>query len=290
MRMENKEIIKKIQELKKIKPSSEWLTLNRDFLLRECKASLGDVPMEKISWQDYGQYFVRLFSQRMFEPAIVILLLLGVFLSSSLIVNAAFYSLPGDYLYQVKIALERTQVAITPDEGKKVELKMEFAKKRVEELDKIVAQPDITPEAKKEKINVAVNEFKKNVVAVKEHIDKVSKPVPNPVAADQEQNLRMAIAVSSKTNELVKALDEQTNSLSEEEKVGVGEIVADAIFSAQQTNQSAEDLIKEEAINSERENNEESSQEENIEIATSTADTLSTEDKTGVETTQNIIK
>ena len=123
-------VIRKIQELKKIKPRSEWLALNRDILLSQInpQRELTTLPL---NWRDYSRVFVSLFQQRLLEPAVVMLFVLVFSISSSLVVNASFYSLPGDSLYPVKLALENAQVAITPDEERQVELKIEFAQKRV---------------------------------------------------------------------------------------------------------------------------------------------------------------
>src|SRR3989344_759019 len=238
--MKNKEIIVKIQKLKKISPRSKWITLNRAFLLREIKPDISLEPVV-ISWKDYGQVAIRLFSPRLLEPAVVMLLILGVFLSSSLIVNAAFYSLPGDPLYRVKIALEKTQVAITPGDENKVELKIEFAKKRVEEFDKIVNQTNVSPEQKKKNINTVVEEFKRNVVAGKDHIGKIQGQAP---AVEKEKTLKMAISISSQTDELAQALDEKAESLSEVEKTEIKAVMAEAVASAQKASLSAQEFLE----------------------------------------------
>jgi len=239
--MKNNEIVSKIQNLKQVSPRSEWVTLNRDFLLDEIRQDTRLEPVV-IGWRDYAQFAFRTFSQRMFEPAVVMLLILGIFLGSSLIVNAAFYSLPGDSLYRVKIALEKTQLAITAGEENKVELKIEFAKKRVDEFDKIVKQIDVNPEVKKKNINTVVAEFKKNVVAVREHIGKIQEQAP---VAEKEKTLRMAISISSQADELAQALDKKTESLPEVEKTEIKEAVAEAVASAQEASLSAQELINE---------------------------------------------
>ena len=73
------------------------------------------------------------------SAAFIISAALVLALTSGLTVNAAFYSLPGEPLYRLKIVFERTQLAMVGDSARKVELKVEFARNRVKELEKLVA-------------------------------------------------------------------------------------------------------------------------------------------------------
>ena len=86
--MTEETIIKKIKKLKNIKPRSEWQSLNRDFLLSQI--SQNEVQTQKFGWQNYAFAFSSIFRQRLLEPAVVMLLVLGFSISSSLVVNASF--------------------------------------------------------------------------------------------------------------------------------------------------------------------------------------------------------
>ena len=241
--MKDQQIINKIKALKMITPRSTWVSLNRDFLLRQIAADQPAVPV-RLSVRALIEATVGSFSRQVFQPAVVMLLLVSVSLGGSLVANAAFYSLPGDSLYGVKIALEKTQLAVTPTDERKAELKVAFAQNRVKEFNKIVAQTDVTPAVKQERINQVVSEFQKNVVAVKGHINKIAE---NTDPLDEEakaHTLRIALNLSSETQELAKSLDEKTSGLSEAEKVGVEAIVAQAVESAQATSLSAQELVE----------------------------------------------
>ncbi len=243
--MENR-IIKEFKNLRKdVSPRLEWVTLNREFLLKQVNHQQG-YKMVSVGLNDYVRMFTQVFRQHLLEPAVVMLLVLGVFLGSSLTINAAFYSLPGDHLYPVKIALEKTHVALVPNEEKQVELKMEFAQKRVAELDKIIQQMNIDPQQKKKKIEAAVKEFKNNVVAVNDHLNRIKQfDSENKISdKDKEQTLRIALSVSSKTEELAKSFDEKTGELPAVDKLEVKEILADAAASVQETSLSAQHLAE----------------------------------------------
>ena len=237
-------VIRKIQELKKIKPRSEWLALNRDILLSQInpQRELTTLPL---NWRDYSRVFVSLFQQRLLEPAVVMLFVLVFSISSSLVVNASFYSLPGDSLYPVKLALENAQVAITPDEERQVELKIEFAQKRVSELDKIVNQTNVNAATTQERLTAVAKEFKKNVAAVQSHISKRGDNAANVSPADREKSLRIALSISTETKELVQALNNQAQSVAAAASPAVQEIVAEAVESAQAVSQSADAALHE---------------------------------------------
>ncbi len=64
-------------------------------------------------------------------------------------VFAAQGSLPGDPLYPVKLATENVQVATTLDAKAKADLQLSLVKKRVEEIQAVLARPSSTPSAEK---------------------------------------------------------------------------------------------------------------------------------------------
>lgn len=240
--MENKTIIKEIKNLKKeIVPRPEWIALSRDILLNQINPQK-QYSKERVGFGGYVWLFSQIFRQRLLEPAVVMFLLLGAFLSSSLVINAAFYSMPGESLYRVKIALENSHAALISNEDKKAEMKMEFAANRIAELDKIVAQANIDPQEKKKQIAEVVAELKNNVVAVNDHLSKIKQSDAN--AGDKEQTLKIAISISSKTEELAKSLDEKIGDLTAVEKNEVKDLMAGAVASVQQTSLSAQAIVK----------------------------------------------
>jgi len=226
-----------------ITPRSTWVALNRDFLLRQIAADQPAEPV-RLGARALLRATVGLFSRQVFQPAVVMLLLVGVSLGGSLVASAAFYSLPGDSLYGVKIALEKTQLAVTPSDERKAELKVTFAQNRVKEFNKIVAQTGVTPAVKQERMNQVVSEFQKNVVAVEGHINKIAENTDPLDEQAKAHTLRIALSLSSETQELAKSLGEKTSGLSEAEKVGVEAMVAQAVESAQQTSLSAQELVE----------------------------------------------
>lgn len=244
--MDNQHIVRQLKSLQSVTPRSEWVALNRDFLLRQISPadqSESTTIFEQVAWTSH------FFSRMLFQPAVTMMTMLVVFVGSSLMVNAAFYSLPGDSLYTMKITLEKAQLALTPNEVNKVELKVEFAQKRIAEFDKVVAQTNVSPEDKQERINVVVREFQKNVGEVKDHITKINQGVdgglsPAMIDGEKDATLRIAMSVSTETRQLAQALNDKTNALPTAEKEQVQQLVNAAVQQAQEAGQSADALIQ----------------------------------------------
>ena len=239
--MENK-VINEIKKLKtEISPRPEWVALSRDVLLQQINSN-HQYQKTSVGIAGFWSVFNQSFRQRMFEPAVMMLLILGSFVGGSLTINAAFYSLPGDGLYRVKLALEKTHVALVTDEKKKMELKMEFASNRVAEFDKIVAQSDVSAEAKKKKIETVVKEFKINVTDVNSHLSKINQAGQE---LDNDVTVKMALTVSEKTEELAKNIDKTAGNLEGTDKQELEEIFADAVQSVHNVNLAAQQVINE---------------------------------------------
>jgi len=239
--MENKQLIKEIKKLRKeITPSIEWVNFSKSSLLQQINPQ-NKYHEEQVGVRGYFNLFIQTFRQSFLEPAVVMLLVLGTFLGSSLAINAAFYSLPGEPLYKVKLALEKTHMVLTPEE-QKAELQVEFVQKRVTEFEKIVSTSDIEPQEKKRRIQTVAKEFKNNIAEVNNQLVKINQTIKDGQgesavsSQDKEKTFQMAVFVSEKTKELVKSFDEKVNNLSQEELEDLGEIVGEVVESVQEIN------------------------------------------------------
>ncbi len=227
--------IEQLKKLKAVTPRQGWKSASRDALLRH--VSNQSEAKSRVTILEYVSFIKEMVTTRVFQPAVAMLLVVGVFIGTSLTVVAAFNSRPGDSLYGTKIVLEKTQLAITPQE-RRAELSAELVRKRVEEIGRIVAQKDIEPKQRQEQITVAVNEFKKNVAVVTEQIEReLKEPAIEEIKVKSEKTLQIASLVSSQVSELSKSIQEE--ELAEEEKTTltsaleeVENIVASAVDSA----------------------------------------------------------
>jgi hypothetical protein len=138
--MTEKELIKKIKELKKIKPEKEWVFFTKKEILGESEPLI--FPF--------------------FKPALIgfslILILLGI----------SYASLPGEPFYFIKKIAEKTQKAFLPEE-ERPKLEMELANRRLEELSKIAEKNDVR------KLSPAINEAKESVAQATKNLVKSKK-------------------------------------------------------------------------------------------------------------------
>ncbi|RJR30877.1 hypothetical protein C4569_03775 [Candidatus Parcubacteria bacterium] len=227
LKKSDRETIKKIKLLNQITPRKEWKDSFRALLISEIKKDA--CRKEKISLIQYTGIFIESFRLKLFQPAVSILLVMVLFLSSSFIVNAAFYSMPGDNLYDLKIALEKAQITITFDEGKKAELRMDFASNRIKEFEKIADLS--TPLEQQQAVAVVTKKFKEDVRSINEHIfdlDQKKMPV-----------FSLAKKVDAKAAEMAKNLTANRTKLSPTIIDQVEKAIDEAVLSAEDASDSA---------------------------------------------------
>jgi len=164
--MTDREIIRKIQQLKEIQPSQEWLDLTRQKLLS--RTVLWTEPKE-LSLRDFLMGYLGYFKLAAVMAGALVLLIGGPWL----VVKASQPSLPGEMLYSIKKATERIQAGVASDESK-AQLQVEFAGRRLEELTKI-NEDSLSPEEKTEKVEQVVSDFQDNLAGASLHVSKISK-------------------------------------------------------------------------------------------------------------------
>ena len=110
--MSESKLIAKIQKLKQIKPSKNWVILTKSQILED-EPKFEFIPVLK----------------PVFASVTGILILFGLFITTQ-------NSLPGDFLYSLKRISEKGQ-AVFVSEDNKPKISLELANKRLEELTKI---------------------------------------------------------------------------------------------------------------------------------------------------------
>lgn len=244
--MNESDLKKNLNTLKSIKPRQSWKKASRDFLLSEIRSTAGveNVRSEEKGFFLYFQAAWSIFREKTMQPASLLLVLFGLVLASTLTVNAAFYSLPGNSLYRVKIALERTQLAMVRDDTKAAELRAELANKRLDEFEKIVASQGDKPEVRKAKVAAAVKQFKKEIESAK---NKVEKLTPSSDETD-DKVFQIALSVDSVTSKLVESLNEQEKDLSDDDSQEVKKTVEELSESLTESLQKKLDSLTQEVV------------------------------------------
>ena len=98
---------------------------------------------------------------------------------SILTVSAAQNSLPGDFLYGVKLTSEKVQAVVVTSPKAKVKLNLTFANNRLQEAKALAVKNEADSN---KKIAQAVQDFQKQIVAVEENLNQMKAEQTLPVA------------------------------------------------------------------------------------------------------------
>lgn len=192
-----KELIKQIKQLKQIKPNQEWVALTKNQIL-------GEEPIQRVNSR--FTYLSSLFSWKpVWKPAFVGLLVLfvlaGVFAFSQ-------SSLPGDLLYPVKRAAEKSQ-AIFVSQADMANYNLKMANKRLQEITEIVQKQE--NESKKK------GDRKQNNIQEKKEVEPVIKEFQQSVVV-AAQGLAQIGATTSSDPVMIKKIVKETKKLEENKK------------------------------------------------------------------------
>ncbi len=206
-----------------ISPDPAWVLRNRSVLLAEVSRTMPQAPLtlrQKVR-QALQPFVLQRAFAAMKGSVLAALSVFGVVISGSLVsVSAAEKSIPGDFLFPVKIATEQTRLILTKTQTEKVKLKTEFVERRVQEMRTIVSS-DIPQ--KPRRIKEAAEMLKRDFDTVKTQLNEASHQDP---AGDVAVAAKM---VDQKTTEAVTALKDVKTGLSPDARVQVSEAMAAAV-------------------------------------------------------------
>lgn len=223
-----KKVIEQLKQLKRthegMNPNPEWILRSREQLMHQIQNSMGSHP-EHASFLSSFETFLKLFiSQKAYyslRTALVFVLAIGITVGGWIGgVSATHHCLPGDFCYNVKLAAEKTQVAVaslTGDTDTKVALHLEFASRRLEEIRQVKNSHQVE----------AVNELKKSLNSVNDTLAQVKNQ-------DSETATRVAKDISKKTSDIVQTLSDVTQS-DTNVPIGTVKAIADATQVANDT-------------------------------------------------------
>lgn len=224
--MTKRDLLRKLQSVRNtergIVPDAEFVLRTREKLLLQVRNTLPLAPEMVPSRSAFS--FKHLFPERVVNlvraPALAMFsVFVTVFGGSILSVSASDRSLPGDFLYPIKIATEQTRLALTSGKTEKLRLKTEFVDRRVEEIKVIASTP--VPE-KPVRLKQAAEVLKRDLNTMKLQLSEVKNEVgPEAAAAVRivdEKSVQIAEDLKQVKSE---APVEVKNSLAEAEVAAV---------------------------------------------------------------------
>ena len=233
----NKELIKNLKRISEFEaggqPPEGWIDSNRDILMSQIRPAIDhqETEYQFAERNYYWQYANNIFRQRIMKPAMAVFVLFGLMLGYSATMTVANSSLQGDILYPVKTAQERVQLVLTFSQEREAQLHIDFAQRRLDELNRISQQSGDSQE-KADKITKTVANLSKEVNSAKDKLNKIS-------IASVDTVLTIAKEIDRNTLDLEQKITEVRDSLSDEIKNQVGDTLAQAIDTAKDTGSSA---------------------------------------------------
>jgi hypothetical protein len=139
-------------------------------------------------------------------------------------VSAAEQSLPGDFLYPVKLAGEQTQLIFAKSKSEKIKLKTGFVEKRVKEIQAIAASNE---PKKGERIKAAAETLRRDLDTVKNQLTEVSDTKNQDDTVGQV--VEVAKLVDQKSTEVAATLKDVKSTLPAEAQGKVSEVETAAV-------------------------------------------------------------
>lgn len=155
--------------------------------------------------------FHKLLARHAWRPVGVVAIIVGIVVGPGIAaVSASMGSLPGEPLYGLKRSVEKAQISFALTEKKKAELEIEFVANRVYELHRLTKEQAPSPE-RAVKIEIALNELKKDTDSVKGRLEKV-----NAANSGQQETIELAKTITEKSEKYQETLQEASEDSDQE--------------------------------------------------------------------------
>ncbi len=156
-------------------PNNEWVKEFRSTLMMQAKNTVVNEPRSSAFSKNIFEIIAFIFPKEQLRfaarSATVLALVMGLVFSGSITtVSAALNSIPGDFLYPLKLMTEGAQVRLANNDTEKAELHVEFASRRVQEVVKINENEEDLGD-NKARTAVAVEGFKQEMVTVNQYME-----------------------------------------------------------------------------------------------------------------------
>lgn len=216
--MNDKELFSQFKELKKITPAKNWR--EESFRILEHKIAAFIHEEKRVSFRPSIIAVFREFLKEMpLQVAPLVILFIFFVGGGVLALNSAKKSLPGNFLYPVKLNLEKAKMALTGNNSQRATFSMELAKLRVRELDKIILEMNGS-QAKSQKAEIVANTIKENINRVKQTVKRGD--------ISRGFNFKIALSLASTTTEIKETINKSKDKLSSEAKDSLKEAVNSA--------------------------------------------------------------
>lgn len=169
--MNNKELIKKLNQLKSVELDQSWKENNRAVLFNQISSS--DIPEEAYLKERIAKNFIhsfRFFKEHILTPAWAGAIVLVFLVSSGVVVQASGDARPGSLLYYARLIKERTQLVATLDKKEKNKLNLKFASEHAKDITDVLKDPNFNKEEDGQKL---AKNFEDSLESVKNSLKEI---------------------------------------------------------------------------------------------------------------------
>ncbi|MDP2709139.1 MAG: DUF5667 domain-containing protein [bacterium] len=189
--MNDKNLLKKLNSLKEIKPDDNWKKDYREILYSQISAGNTDNTAKSTLGVILENLMPSKILADLARPAWAMALVCVFILIAGIGgVYATKNSRPGDSLYIAKIISEKAQLAVIFDEKNKAKLSLEFATNRAKEITQMLKDSgpeDGGDEARKDKLEKLSVDFKKEINQAKDNLASIMAPPVSPEGIEESQ-------------------------------------------------------------------------------------------------------
>ncbi|MFH1565009.1 MAG: DUF5667 domain-containing protein [bacterium] len=239
--MTNKEILKKLKSVNEVNPNERWVSKNRSVLLLQIKESCPAVEHKMRGGifaflkLNFGFFLDTIIPQRFAEnfarPLAVSFVGLMIVISSMAAMGMSQKTAPGNILYPLKIIGENVQLSFAKNIEDKARLEIEFAGRRMGELNKLVTDDKLSSANLEEKINKVTVKLKNNIRTANVHLAELD------ISGDAYNALKVAKEIDKKVSEYAAALNKINKTAAANPKM------ADALSTAEEASDKALEVI-----------------------------------------------
>src|SRR3989338_3276583 len=201
------------------KPSQAWVEKNKRVLLSSISQSQSRAPQSSLSaFHSFGRL---VFSplRPVFVPSLVFVITVSGWIATA---SASYNSLPGDTLYNVKIAKEKALIAfrvVTGNEEEKARLDSQFAVQRSQELRRVAEELKQTPDSTKEKVEKRLKSSKQVVTELGRSLSSANEGIKKIGESDPSKAVDLAKELNKKKKMIVDNLAEAEDFKQNEENI-----------------------------------------------------------------------
>jgi hypothetical protein len=210
--MNEKDVLKKLNTLKELKPAADWKSSARELLLSRLENSSEAV---KIGFFEEAVFEFRNFFSLFAQPAFAAIGLFVLLAGSVFGASAARNTKPGDSFYAARVLGQKARVAVTIDAKAKAKLEMKYASTRAKEITQVLSDPSFDSEANKKKVEKLSQDFKAEIKTVNDKYEEINKingekvavAVPDTASSIEDDNMAVGIGRPASDDGKVFAVD-----------------------------------------------------------------------------------